>query len=135
MQKKLASVLLVCIIFILILAGAWYIIFKSGMVNIDISTNTGTITQDDMTLTYEYIQDNKWTYTITGQLPNPCYKTSVGTLVAESFPEQVTITLSIEKPDPNTVCTQVIQELNITGEFSASDQATISFKIDNQEEK
>lgn len=134
MQKKLASVLLVIIVFLLILFGAWYLFFKSGTFNLNISTNEGTITQDDITLGYEYMGENKWEYTITGELPNPCYKATSGGLVAESYPEQVTVTLSISKPSSDTVCTQVIQELNISGEFSASDKAKISFNIDNQEE-
>lgn len=134
MQKKLASVLLVCMAFILLVSGGWYIFFKSGMVNINVDTNTGTITQDNITLAYKYIENNTWEYTITGQLPNPCYKATTGTLVAESFPEQVTITLNIEKPSAKKACTQVIQELNIKGNFSASSSAKVSLKIDNQEE-
>jgi hypothetical protein len=135
MQKKLASVLFIILIFLLILTGAWYLFFKSGAFNISTSTNTGTITQDGKTLTYEYIGESKWEYTITGELPNPCYKATQGVAVAESYPEQVTVTLSIAQPSADTICTQVIQELNISGEFSASDAAKVSFNINNQEEK
>src|SRR3989344_139799 len=47
-------------------------------------------------------------------LPTPCHTLKTNVLVAESYPEQVTIQLEVENPAPDVVCIQVID----TREFS-----------------
>jgi hypothetical protein len=85
---------------------------------------------DDFFLTYEYIGDNTWDYEVTGTLPNPCYTVTFEPVVMESFPEQVIIETKVQEPSPDEICTQVIQEVEETGTFSASEEAEIILDIE-----
>jgi hypothetical protein len=84
---------------------------------------------DDFFLTYEYMGDNTWDYEVTGTLPNPCYIVTIEPVVMESDPEQVSIKTKIQEPSPDEVCTQVIQEVEETGTFSASENAEIIHNV------
>lgn len=131
MQKKLAILSFIILLFLLILTGIWALFIKKD--NPDTSNEWKTITGEDVTLTYQYAGLNVWKYKITGQLPNPCHSAKVDALVAESYPEQVTIMVNIkENKSTDTVCIQVIQELNISGEFSASEKATVTLQVNRQ---
>lgn len=88
-----------------------------------------SITQNNFRLEARYTEVNKWEYTVTGQLPNPCYTASVDTTIAESYPEQVTVRINIFEPEQDMVCTQVIQDYSYQGTFSASEKATISLEV------
>jgi hypothetical protein len=90
----------------------------------------GTIEEDGYTLRYVYESENTWSYTVSGQLPTPCYETEVDAIVAESFPEQVTVRLTLTPPDDSVVCIQVTREFEVSGEFSASEAATVSFTVE-----
>lgn len=88
------------------------------------------------TLVARYQSENKtehvWEYKITGDLPTPCHKTDVQPIVLESYPEQVSVLLTITPPEPDVNCIQVVEEdFELTGEFRASDKAKISFVVDN----
>ena len=85
---------------------------------------------DDFALTYEYIGDNTWDYKVTGTLPNPCYTVTLEPVVMESYPEQVMIETKVQEPSPEEVCTQVIQEVEETGTFSASKDAEIILSVE-----
>ncbi len=87
------------------------------------------ITVDDFTLTYEYKGESKWEYTVVGQLPNPCFKVTTESLVAESYPEQVSILVKVKEPNPDEMCIQVIQEYKYSGEFNASELAKVTLKV------
>jgi len=131
MQKKLATLSFFILIFLLLLTGIWALFIKKD--DPASQNNPQTIIGDDITLTYQYVGVNVWQYTVTGQLPNPCQSAKVDALVAESYPEQVTIMVNIkEDKDTNTVCTQVIQELNISGEFNASSRASVKLQVNRQ---
>jgi hypothetical protein len=91
--------------------------------------DTTPIQQDQFTLETEYVGNNQWEYSITGYLPNPCYSYKVEEVVMESYPEQVKITLSIIEPMPDVMCIQVIEDLNHSGSFSASEEADIRLEI------
>lgn len=84
---------------------------------------------ENLELSSEYLGDNNWTYTITGYLPNPCYSYEVQALVAESFPEQVSINMTITEPAADVVCAQVIQDVNEEGTFSASEGASVKLNV------
>ena len=84
----------------------------------------------DFKLEYEYQGENVWSYTVTGSLPNPCYSISTEAIVMESYPEQVIISSKVTLPNPELICTQVIQEVFEEGEFEASEGATIRFEIE-----
>lgn len=88
------------------------------------------IKYDDFDFVYNYKGEGTWEYTITGTLPNPCYQIKTEAIVAESFPEQVTVKSVIVPPDPELVCAQVIQDVLERGEFEASESATVTFKIE-----
>jgi hypothetical protein len=85
---------------------------------------------DDFFLTYEYMGDNTWDYEVTGTLPNPCYTVTFEPVVMESFPEQVMIETKVQEPSTDEICTQVIQEVEETGTFSASEEAEIILDIE-----
>jgi len=130
MQKKLAILFFFILIFLLLLTGIWALFIKK-----DDSTsqdNPKTIVEDNITLTYQYASVNVWKYTVTGQLPTPCQSAKVDALVAESYPEQVTVMVNIEDSGKGTVCAQVIQELNIKGEFNASSKAIVKLQVNRQ---
>ncbi len=80
-------------------------------------------TNDTFILKKEYVSENSWEYKVTGQLPNPCYSATVDTLVAESYPEQVTINITVNKPNSDKICAQVISDFEYEGSLSASEQA------------
>lgn len=90
---------------------------------------TKKIREEDFTLEYSYKENNIWKYTVVGNLPNPCYKVSTDALVAESYPEQVYIKVIIDKPEENTICTQVIEEYKYSSEFNASERAIVDFQV------
>ena len=85
--------------------------------------------KDNFSLTSTYIGNNNWEYTVTGQLPTPCHKADVQSLVAESYPEQVFIVITVKEPQPDIICTQVIQEFEYEGTFTASENATVSLDV------
>ncbi len=93
------------------------------------SNTTQTYMENNFRLESKYISDNNWEYTVTGDLPNPCYKASVDATVAESYPEQVTVTVTTTAPAGDEMCTQVIQEFSYEGTFNASDKAVIDFEV------
>lgn len=90
---------------------------------------SNTITEGNFTLVYTCEDDNLWKYTVSGQLPNPCYEVSTEVLVAESYPEQVTVVVAVTEPDADTMCAQVIQEYEYSGEFNASRGATVTLQV------
>ena len=85
---------------------------------------------DDFTLIPEYKGENTWDYKVTGTLPNPCYTVTLEPVVMEGDPEQVVIETKIQEPSPDEVCTQVIQEVEETGTFSASENAGIILSVE-----
>jgi hypothetical protein len=84
-------------------------------------------TEDDFTLNTEYIGDNTWQYNVVGTLPNACYEYTIDPIVRESYPEQVEIVLNIQRS--GDICAQVIQNINQTETFSASQEAQITFTV------
>lgn len=126
MQKKLAVLSFVILLVLLVLTGVWALFIKTD----DTSNDWKTLTEDNITLTYQYAGINVWKYNVKGQLPNPCHSAQVETLVAESYPEQVTVKVNIqENSSTDTACIQVIQELDISGEFSASSKASVTLQV------
>ena len=131
MQKKLAILSFLILIFLLVLTGIWALFIRKD--GTDTSNDWETITGENVTLTYQYAGVNVWEYNVKGQLPNPCHSAEVDALVAESYPEQVTVMVNIkENKSTDTVCIQVIQELDISGEFSASSKAKVTLQVNKQ---
>ncbi|MCK9368424.1 hypothetical protein M0R04_00380 [Candidatus Dojkabacteria bacterium] len=108
--------------------------YKSGLAT-DGNSNTVNdgeytkITKNEFTLKYKYDRNNKWSYILTGQLPNPCYSVEVDELVAESYPEQVYINVTVTPPASSVVCIQMIYDYSKEGTFSASKGATVNLNV------
>ncbi len=92
--------------------------------------DTGNLQQDDFTLTYSYLGDSKWEYTVEGTLPTPCYNVTTDAIVMESYPEQVKVTVKVEQNSTEDMCIMVIQEYTYSGTFSASEIANISLVVE-----
>lgn len=104
-----------------------------GDIVVDTDPSDGVVTSvnQGFTAKSEYGGNNTWNYTVTGSLPNPCYEASADAIVMESFPEQVIIELTVKQPASDVICTQVVEELNLEGTYSASELATMSLSILN----
>lgn len=107
----------------------YYFFFQKNEYADDPIDPISNITVEDFSLKYEYKGESRWEYTVVGQLPNPCFKVTTESLVAESYPEQVSIVVKVKDPDPDEMCIQVIQEYEYMGEFNASELAKISLKV------
>lgn len=96
------------------------------------SATQPNVSQEGFTVSeITYQGDNQWTYTVSGEVPTPCHRITVDAVVAESYPEQVTIEVSIIEPEPDTICTQVITPVSEHGSFSASERATVKIRVEN----
>lgn len=97
-----------------------------------VSSEQSGISQDGFTLVPAYLGESKWSYTLKGDLPNPCYTYEKEVIILESFPEQVEVTLKIMNPDPTQICAQVIVPVETSGEFQADEKATVSLKVSRE---
>jgi len=95
-----------------------------------VEKSKGSEEYEDLNLEYEYKEDNTWEYIVTGTLPNPCYKITTESIVAESYPEQVTVKAIVTPPAEDEICAQAIKNVNETGEFQASEEAFIAFQVE-----
>ena len=130
MRKSQKTLIIVSILAVISLTAIFIIYnrnFKDTDNNIQNPTTDNTIEQDNFKLETEYLGDSKWKYTITGTLPNPCYTYDIESLVMESSPEQVNISIDITENDG--ICAQVIQEVNEVETFQASKDAQIKLII------
>lgn len=91
----------------------------------------GTIvkTQNGFTLEATYVENNTWEYEISAQLPNPCTVVQTEVLVAESYPEQVTV--RVITSSSAEMCAQVVVPYISTGTFSASERASVSLAVND----
>lgn len=83
--------------------------------------------ENGYTLNLSYTDVNTWNYELTGDLPTPCHKANVETIVRESLPEQVTVTLDITRP--TGMCIQVIEPVTLTGIIKVSELAEFDFVV------
>lgn len=66
-------------------------------------------------------------------LPNPCvHLNNPDVSVAESYPEQVRITLTSTPQTKGEVCAAVVTENTFTATFTASQEATVSVTLDGE---
>jgi len=80
-------------------------------------------------------KNGKLEYSGTVQLPTSCHKLDIQTTVAESYPEQVQISLEIMDPDPETLCASVIEEKEFSGELKVSANASVSVSLNGDKVK
>jgi len=128
MRKKY---LLLGLIFGLIFLSVaiFFLINGRGEKKVTDDINNKPTTNYSFNLEKEYKADNLWEYKVTGQFPNPCFTASVEEIVRESYPEQVTILVSIYQPPDDMVCAQVISDFVYEGTFSASEKALIKLEV------
>ena len=95
-----------------------------------------TIEKKGFNFVAKYQFDNKevnmWDYKITGTLPTPCHQAKTEEIVLESYPEQVSVLLTITAPSSDVACIQVIKEFEKEGTFQASEKAKVSFLIEEE---
>lgn len=77
-----------------------------------------------------FMGDGKWTYEVVVQKPTPCHKVEKDVVIQESYPEQVSINLTLSKNAEELVCVQQIEEENVTGEFQASEEAKVQLNLE-----
>jgi hypothetical protein len=126
-NKTLLAILLVLIIAV---AGIFFLT-KDGDDAGTKSDENGEITleEDGFTVVSNYQGENTWEYNIKGTLPNPCYALRDEVSIAESTPEQVVLKLSVSDPDDDIACTEVIKEVDVTGEYEADEEATLKVEV------
>jgi len=71
-------------------------------------------------------------YSGTVQLPSPCHQLKDETVVLESFPEQVQIRLTIQNPDPQIQCIQVVTPKEFSGQMQVSEKAVVSVFLNGE---
>ena len=131
MDKSKKTVLIVSLVTIVLLGSAYFLysnFFKEDSNPNEDTTTSYTIEEGNFSLYTEYIKDSEWQYTVTGTVPTPCHEVNINTQVMESFPEQVVVNVTVIT-NPEEVCTQVIQDINKTGTFQASEEAKISLNV------
>lgn len=79
-----------------------------------------------------FLGDGKWNYEVVVQKPTPCHKVEKEVVIQESYPEQVSLNLTVSKNAEELVCVQQIEEENVTGEFKASEQAKVQLNLKKQ---
>lgn len=131
-MKKYKLVALV-IVLAGLLVGGWYVLSSDPepVQSNDSSVDTGSISQpspesgvtnDQLSISFSYA-DGVYTYNGTVQKPTPCTSVESDATILESLPEQVNVNIDILSSDE--ICAQVIEEEEISGEFSASKEASI----------
>lgn len=99
------------------------------------SSKVKRVSNDGFTARVKYQGEQTWRYTVMGTLPNPCYSYQAQTRVAESFPEQVFLTMNVTPPEEGQPCTQVLQKVEIGGTYRASEEARFSFDVIRQNQE
>ena len=137
-SKLVALILFIALPFIGFYAGVWYqkaVSPPKSVIKIqepskdDDSSSSASSKKVNLKTSYK---DGVLTYSGSVQLPSPCHKLKEEALVAESFPEQVQIRLTIENPASGTMCAQVVTEKEFSGEAQASEKATISIFLNGK---
>jgi len=128
MSKK-TSIILFATISIIILGITYMYLQSKKQDTPPISAPEQPTLTYDLKLEKRYLSENNWEYTVTGQFPNPCYKGFVEVIVAESYPEQVTVLIDVQEPSDDIVCAQVVSDFEYNGTFSASEQALVELEL------
>lgn len=98
-------------------------------------TDTKTVVNSEKISLKTSFKNGKLKYSGSVQLPSPCHKLDIQTTVAESYPEQVQISLKIVDPDPGMLCATVIEEKEFSGELDVSANASISISLNGEKVK
>ena len=115
----LAIVLVIIVIFFLAFLLSW-----EGEQEHGVHTNEDSVSFSDTVPVTRDFKDGVYTITGVVQLPTPCHSLSYDILVAESFPEQVSINFKSE--NESEFCVQVITPTRFNIEVTVSEGATFS---------
>ena len=95
----------------------------------DINDTNNDITNKEITVT-RFKEGSIYTYRGVLSLPTPCHSIKTETLVAESYPEQVTIKLdTMSDGEP---CAEVISDKKFFAQFTASPEHTLSIILNGE---
>lgn len=95
-------------------------------------TDNKTVVGSEKVTLKTSFKNGKLEYSGSVQLPSPCHKLDIQTTVAESYPEQVYISLEIIDPDPGMLCATVIEEKEFSGKLSVSANASIFVSLNGE---
>lgn len=76
--------------------------------------------------------DGSWTYIIEANVPTPCHGLEADVAVAESYPEQISIVVSVREPMSNEICPQVVDRTSIEGSAGASEYASMRITFEGE---
>lgn len=112
---------------VIILAGVYFLVPREvESPSMDEEPLQTAEPQEEYDITHTF---DDGTHTIAGTLtlPNPCYEIRQDVSVAESFPEQVFIT--IDSVDTGGICIQVIDERDFSIDVEVDEAATFTLEI------
>lgn len=118
---------------ILLGIGIFFVLFFLFLENNNtpLPNGGGNTTPYTVTIIEESFQDSLHTLSGVVLAPTPCHQVTVSdVLIAESYPEQVQI--SLEVASGNDICAQVITEKPFAVSFNASKEATVTFSVNSQ---
>ena len=131
------SHIIATVIFLLILGGIIFFGFFTNSGSDTALDDRNPVTDNDpdarpeITITAKH-QFKDGTHIIVGEtdMPTPCHIFTHETLIAESFPEQVTINFDLSTQADT--CTQVITPARFLVEFQASEEASIEATLNGE---
>lgn len=120
-------IFIVILVLAIIVGVVWYLPFDDPSEVVQ-ENKDGGVAGEETFLPVEIVADHYFSngeHTLQGliNLPTPCHTLTHDVLVAESFPEQVTVQFTSE-PGP-AICTQLIAEKFFSVSFQASEEAQI----------
>ncbi len=129
------SIVLIVVLFILLIIGMFtFAHLKRVEIINDVATTTPQTNAEEIPYAYinqidakHYFIDGKHTLVGEIEMPTPCDLIEATAVVAESFPEQVTIDFNVV--NNADVCADVITPYRFRVDFSASDEAVIKGRL------
>lgn len=129
MDKRLAWSIIVVVVLIGLAALVFFSLQKPEEdipLPVDVRDRSDSTTDaKESTIIIHSFEDGIHQYAGNVEIPTPCHALDANALVAESFPEQITIQLTTVAPDPDTVCIQVLDRADFEVSASASEEARL----------
>jgi hypothetical protein len=91
-----------------------------------------SLTSEGFTATGSYQSSNTWSYTVTGELPNPCHTLTIVPAV-DSSGNEVTLLVTVIAPEPEVICVQSTQSVEEKGTFTANPTAKVTLSVQNSD--
>lgn len=124
------TVIISLLVLVAILGGLWWSLAKDkNQEQMPIGENGTTDTSKSLTVDH-YFNNGQHTIEGTITLPTPCHGLSHEVIMAQSFPEQVTINFTTKANDG--ICTQVLADKFFRVTFAANKDAIIKATLDGE---